>query len=86
MKHRDKHKGVFVHLLQLERIRANRAYMCKSWYAKPGSGQTQHIINDRGMTKTIQLKNININKSHNKHCILLLITQPARAYSMSAKK
>ena len=34
MRHRDKYKTVFLHFLQLEKIKTNRTYMQKSQYAK----------------------------------------------------
>ena len=38
MIHSDKHKAVFLCLLWLEKIRTNRTYVHKSWYAKLGLG------------------------------------------------
>ena len=38
MRHRDKQKPVFLHLLRREKIRANRTYVHKSQYAKHSLG------------------------------------------------
>ena len=38
MKHRDKHKTVFICSLRFEKIITNRTYMYKSRYAKYGLG------------------------------------------------
>ena len=51
MRHKDKHKTVFLQLLWLEKIRTSRTYMRKSRYAK-------HILVYRDMTVGIQLENI----------------------------
>ena len=37
-KHRNTHKTVFLCLFQLEKVKTNRAYVHKSWYAKHGLG------------------------------------------------
>ena len=38
MRHRDKHKTVFFHLVQLEKIRINRTYVHKSQCVKLDQG------------------------------------------------
>ena len=59
MRHSDKHKTIFHHLLQLEKIRTNRTYVHKSRYGKRGLGYPElYIINDRDMTIEIQLKTL----------------------------
>ena len=56
MRHRDKHKIVFLCSLRLEKRRTNRTYVHRSRYAKHGLGYCDFVITIRHCLK-----------SHNKH-------------------
>ena len=66
MRHRNKHKTVFLHLLCLEKIRTNRTYMHKSWHAKQCLGHWLSILQ---MIIGIQLKNMVWNHITLRHCL-----------------
>ena len=59
MRHRDKHKTVFLHSLCLEKIITNKTYVHKPRMPNTAwDNATQYIINDRDITRGSQLKSI----------------------------
>ena len=64
-RHKGKHKIVFLCLLRLEKIRTNRTYVDKSWYAKHNLGYYDWVYfkwqrhDHRNPTKRHWLKSLN---------------------------